>query len=138
LFLSAIKKYRRLHSILLGLCILVLVFGFLTPTVTQILLAALVVALIASFYLSFFIRVVEKVSFLRFVPLKELTEGDWLAKDVKIKNKIILSARIPSLEEKHIHLLKEKGIKRVWIKIGIPFVPAYFIAVLSTVLIFFF
>lgn len=138
LFLNEIKKYRRLHCILLALCVFVLVLGFLTLTVTQILLAALVVALITSFYLSIFIRVVEKVSFLRSVPVKDLTEGDWLAKDVKIKNSIILSARIPSLEEKHIHLLKEKGIKRVWIKVGIPFVPAYFLAVLLTVLIFFF
>ena len=136
--LNEIKKYRVLHSILLVLCVFVLVLGFLTPMVTQILLAALVVALIASFYLAIFIRVVEKVSFLRSVLVKDLTEGDWLARDVKIKNKIILSARIPSLEEKHMHLLKEKGIKRVWIKVGIPFVPAYFIAVLLTVLLFFF
>ncbi|MDH3353368.1 MAG: hypothetical protein OEL87_02885 [Nanoarchaeota archaeon] len=58
---------------------------------------------------------------------KELREGDWLVDDIKIKGKII-SADWDGLSLEDIELLKKK--KKVKIKEGLPFVPAFFIAFL--------
>ena len=59
---------------------------------------------------------------------KELTEGDWLAKSIKIKNRT-LNQTADGLTKKDILLIK-KANKKVPIKDGVPFVPAILIALL--------
>ena len=52
-----------------------------------------------------------------------------LAKDIKRKGKVICSAKEPCLDKKQINKLKKHKVRSVLIKLGIPFVPALFIAV---------
>ena len=63
----------------------------------------------------------------RVVSGEDLREGDWLNKDIKVKGKII-RADWDGLSLKDIELLKNK--KKVEIKEGLPFVPAFLIAFL--------
>ncbi|MCL4396773.1 A24 family peptidase [Candidatus Parvarchaeota archaeon] len=66
----------------------------------------------------------------------KLTEGDWLAESPKDENgKKIVPERNTGLTNKDIQKLKENGVKEVIIKIGLPFVPGIFFAVLITVLL---
>ena len=57
---------------------------------------------------------------------KELQEGDWLEKDVKIGRRTI-SKSVHGLSLEEMRLIKRAG-KKVWIKGGIPFTPAFLIA----------
>jgi Flp pilus assembly protein protease CpaA len=72
----------------------------------------------------------EVVSMVRVVSGKELREGDWLVEDVKIKGRVI-EADWDGLSLRDIELLK--GRKKVKIKEGLPFVPAFLIAFLGYV-----
>ncbi len=95
------------------------------------------------FYLGFLIfifsflflhaKAVEESCMVKDIPVKELTEGDWLYENVKVGNKIIKSSW-EGLSEKDILLLK-KFKKKIKVKYGIPFVPVFLIAFL--VLIYF-
>ncbi len=68
--------------------------------------------------------------------VSKLTEGDWLAESPKDSNgKKIVPERSTGLTNADIQKLKEKGIKEVIIKIGLPFVPGVFFAVIITVLL---
>ena len=63
---------------------------------------------------------------------KELSEGDWIEKDIKIGSKKVYTKKELGVSKKQIRLLKkyyEKGkIKSVLVKEGIPFVPSFLIA----------
>ena len=59
---------------------------------------------------------------------QDLCEGDWLAMDVKLKKGFVRRS-VHGLSLKEIDKIRKEG-KRVWIKEGIPFVPAFLIAFL--------
>ncbi len=128
LFMEYLRESRR-SAFYLGLvtALLLLALFIVETSIAQVLL----------FYLLIFIKVVEKVGFLKVVPVDALTEGDWLAKDVRLHGKLICSAKHPSLTRKHIERIKKFNIDKVWIKVGIPFVPAIFISTVVSVVIYY-
>ncbi len=82
-----------------------------------------------------FFKRVEEVGMQKDVPVKHLTEGDWLVDDVKLNNKVFLKKRNIGLTLKDIEKLKKKKeIKKVKIKTGIPFVPVFLITLFVTLL----
>ncbi len=81
-------------------------------------------------FLFVFAKSLENVSMVREVSGMELREGDWLIEDIKIKGKTI-KANWDGLSLRDVELLK--GKKKVLIKEGLPFVPAFLIAFLGYV-----
>jgi len=77
-----------------------------------------------------FVSATEKVALIKKVSPEDLTEGDWLFHDVRIRNHIIKSD-FSGLTKKDISMIR-KSKKKVWIKYGIPFVPVFLIAFIST------
>jgi hypothetical protein len=77
-----------------------------------------------------FAKALESVSMIRVVSGKDLREGDWLVDDVKVKGKVV-EADWDGLSLEDIELLRKK--KKIKIKDGLPFVPAFLIAFLSYV-----
>ena len=75
-----------------------------------------------------------EVCMIKLYPPEKLTEGDWLEQDVKIGKKTIKKS-VHGLSKSEIELIK-KYKKKVLIKEGIPFVPAFLIALL--IMVFFF
>ena len=67
---------------------------------------------------------------------EELTEGDWIAEEIKVGKKYICGPKDLGIELAQIKKLiayKKKGkIKKVLIKVGIPFVPSFLIAFIVT------
>lgn len=61
---------------------------------------------------------------------KELQEGDWLEKEVRIGNTLIKKS-VHGLSMNDIKLLR-KSNKKVLIKEGIPFTPAFLLALITT------
>jgi len=74
-----------------------------------------------------FAKGLENASMMRAISGKELHEGDWLVEDIKVKGRVI-KADWDGLSLEDIELLK--GRKKVKIKEGLPFVPAFLIAFL--------
>ena len=72
-----------------------------------------------------FTKALENVSMIKSVPVNKLREGDLLAEDVKLGNKII-KANWDGLSLGEIKLLEKK--RKVKIKGGLQFAPAFFIA----------
>lgn len=98
-----------------------------------ILIFLLLITLLASSV--FFIRVVERSCLINKINVNNLVEGDWLLNHVKIKNRVICKARMIGLTNEDIINLKKNKIKFVIIREGIPFVPAFLIGFIISVLI---
>jgi len=108
------------YIILLGFVVLLL--GFL-----YYVFFLLGVFLIFSPFLYVFVKGLEDISMVRDISGKELREGDWLVNDVRVGKKTI-KADWDGLSLEDIKLLSNK--KKVKIKDGLPFVPAFLIAFL--------
>ena len=128
--IEAKKWFLILFFILIALIIFVDQFS------TKIVLMYLGLIIIFTFYVFIFIKSVEKSCMLKYVNPKVLTEGDWIAKDIKVKGKYIAGPKDLGVEKKQIRelikLYKQRKIKKVLMKIGIPFVPSFFIAFVVT------
>ena len=82
--------------------------------------------IIIGIILFLFAKSIENVSMIKLVDAKDLTEGDWLASDVRVGGKVIKS-NWEGLSNKDLKILG-KLKKKIKIKQGLPFVPAFFIA----------
>lgn len=132
-FRERIKKSAKIRRFLLIISLAVLLSAFFIDSITtRILLVILVFSSLLIFYISIFIKSVERTCMLKLVEPEKLTEGDWIAKNVIIKKKRICGPKDLGIEKKQIKQLinlKRKGlIKKVLIKEGIPFVPSFLIA----------
>ena len=76
-----------------------------------------------TFLLYIYVKSVEKVCMMKYLGAKDLTEGDWLERDVRVGGKVIRKS-VHGLSKKEIGILK-KAKKKVWIKDGVPFSPAF-------------
>ncbi len=104
----------------------------------RVLLAATSFLLVLSVYLSVFSKAVERAGMLRTVPPSELTEGDWIAKDVVVGKRTVTGPKDLGVSKKQIaqlrRLYSQRRVGKVLIKVGIPFVPSFLIALLATIL----
>lgn len=116
--------------------ILVLLIIFINKYPTKLLLMYIALILILTFYVWIFIKAVEKTCMLIYVNPAELTEGDWISKEIKVDGKYIAGPKDLGIEKKQINqlikLYKQRKIKKVLMKIGIPFVPSFFVAFVIT------
>jgi len=92
---------------------------------------------ISIFFIYIYTKAVEHSCMLIYVPTNKLTVGDWLAEEVKIGDKKI-KPYWEGLSEEQVGLLKKNHKGKVLIKQGIPFTPAFLIALLVLIYIQFF
>jgi Flp pilus assembly protein protease CpaA len=74
-----------------------------------------------------YVKAIELSCMIQLVSPMKLTEGDWLEQEVKVKDKVI-KKKFSGLTWNEILLLRQQG-KKVWIKTGVPFAPAFLIAI---------
>ena len=131
-FKKNILKKKKLH---LSLAVLSLIF--IIPTIFYIFLWPLILFPLSFFYLFTFVNSVEKSCFINKVKIKNLTEGDWLAEDLKIKNKLILEKKTLELEDLwKLRKLEGQGkLTEILVKEGVPFVPSFLFAYITLILI---
>jgi prepilin signal peptidase PulO-like enzyme (type II secretory pathway) len=88
-------------------------------------------------YLWVFVKAVEESCMLKWVDPRKLTEGDWIAKEVRVRGKYICGPKDLGITKKQImetiRLARKNKIKRVLIKEGIPFVPSFLITLVLTI-----
>lgn len=85
-------------------------------------------------FLYFYLKSVERVFLTKMIKPSKLTEGDWLAQTIHMRGRTIRKRAFGLTPDEIIFLRKIK--KKVLIKYGIPFVPAFFFALI--VMVFFY
>jgi Flp pilus assembly protein protease CpaA len=124
--------------ILISFIILILIYFISEDKFTKLIALSLSLIFILTFYVWIAIKSVEESCMLKYVKPQQLTEGEWIAKDIKIDGKYITGPKDLGIEKKNIKKLIEfykKGkVKKILIKEGIPFVPSFFIAYLATLI----
>lgn len=121
-FMKELKLWKKkiLFVSLLSLFLLIVLYYF-NPV-----LFLLPVILFISPYLFVFGRAVENSCMVKIKRGRDLREGDWLNKEVKIGKKV-LKPSWEGLSKEDIKLLKNRKVE---VKEGIPFLPAFLLAYL--------
>ncbi len=137
------KQLQRTKTVLLGKqasiagAIISGIFAFQSAGIAQAMLVSLAVMLPVSYYLWLSTKAVEEVVLIKTVKPSQLTEGDWLVKEVRHQGKLICAAKSSGVTKEQMNILKsleKKGvIKEVTMKQGIPFIPAFLFAYVATV-----
>lgn len=79
-------------------------------------------------YLFLYAKTIDDDCMIKKMPVRNVTEGDWLAEKLKIRGKIIRPSW-DGLSKEEIRLIRKK-YKTIKIRQGIPFVPVFLIAFL--------
>lgn len=95
---------------------------------------ALGIMLFLTPYVYIYVTAVDEACMIKDVKTKNLTEGDWLYKKIKIGEKYI-KADWDGLEKKDIRELR-KRYSKIKIKQGIPFSPVFLISYIIIVILF--
>ncbi len=109
-----------------------LVFFYFSSNFYVTIISLLLVALSAVLLSTTLIRIVEHSCMHKRIPVHRLTEGDWLVQPVLYQGKTLVPATKTGLEKEDILLLRQKKIKDVLVKEGMPFVPVFFLSLLVT------
>ena len=144
-FLNEIKHITAKKQVMAArrwLLILSLIFVvlalFIKDQAIQFTSIGIILMALITFYLWVFIKAVEKAAMFKYVTPDRLTEGDWIANDVKIDGKRICGPKDLGIEKKQIKQLiemyKRKKIRKILIKEGIPFVPSFLAAFIITLI----
>ncbi|MFH2028118.1 MAG: A24 family peptidase [Nanoarchaeota archaeon] len=139
-FMKEAKKVFYKNKVL-NICIssitaLVLFVAIITSDFLVKINLLMIFIILLLYFLWHIIKIIENVCMLKYVSPDKLTEGDWIAEDVKINGKIITGPKDLGISKKQINQLlkfyRQKKIKRILIKEGIPFVPSFLIAFIMT------
>ena len=133
-FLSNFRSNLRRSKLLFAVAVIAaVILFFFTPKFEYWLLVALLLVFLPLLYS--YLKAVESACMIKFVLPGKISEGDWLEKDVKVRGKWIRKS-VHGLSIEEIKLLRRYK-KGVWIKDGIPFIPAFLLAFLAMALFFF-
>ena len=140
-FKKSIKNKKVILSkraVFILFIILILVGLFIQDNLVKLMMFYVAIVSVLTFYLWISIKAVENICMLKYVKPQQLTEGDWIAKDVKVDGKYITGPKDLGIEKKKIKKLiefyKRGKVKRILIKEGIPFVPSFFAAYVITLI----
>lgn len=142
-FAAEYKKFFRMKKtvlsrkiVLVSAVLMLIPIYFIKDNSIRLVLFLFVLLCIFTFYLWIFVRVIERSCMLKLVPPEKLTEGDWIAKDVIVGGKRITGPKDLGVSLEQIAELKklkrQKKIKEILIKEGIPFVPSFLISFIIT------
>ncbi len=129
-FAKQFKQMKTLFTISLFLALFFIILGFSDSFMVYF---GILIFIIPYFYAS--AKSLDEVCMIKKISAKNLTEGDWLYKDVKVGNRIIKKSW-DGLTKEEINLLKKE--KYVLVRQGIPFSPAFLIAFLVLIYFWFF
>ena len=124
-FTSQLKKRVRLFFISLFFVLGAVIFAFYAGDIAWIL--PLIIFLLPFLYV--YAKSVEEACMVKAISPSKITEGDWLYQPIKTQGKMILP-RWEGLTKRQVEFIQEYYKKKVLIKQGIPFVPAFFFAYL--------
>ncbi len=130
------KRFKVLPFILLVILTIIVVFLLFKVNDAFLISLLVTVAVLPLLYALYFaVKSIEIIAFRQMIPVKRLTEGDWLVHDIIKNKKVVVKARNVGLLNSDIAKLKKLNIKKVLIKSGMPFVPVFLIALVFFLII---
>jgi len=126
------KITRLIKKLIFAVIVIMIAFSFFFPVNIRILSLLFAGLLGVTFYLFLFIKAIESSCMIKKVSPEKLTEGDWIAEDVKHNGKVICGPKDLGVTKKQIAKLigLKDEINKVVIKEGVPFVPSFLAAFL--------
>lgn len=104
----------------------------------KLLLLSIIALLFFIFYIWLFIKIIEETCMIKKIPVEKLTEGDWIYENIYIGKKYVVGPKDLGISREQIATLKKnKKIRKVMIKEGIPFIPAFLIAFIFTIAMYY-
>ena len=136
--LSADNAVQAKKLMLAALFFLLMSFFFIGAIYAKIAVLSFTFLILAAFYLWIFIKAVEKSCMQKLVEPAKLTEGDWIVNDVYAGRHYICGPKDLGISKsqirKLIQLYRQRKVKKILIKEGVPFVPSFFIAYILTMI----
>lgn len=129
------RKVHRLRIGLVGTGVVILLLIVFVNLQLKILLGFFLLGLYVLMYSYLAIKSIEETILLKKYPVGKLTEGDWVAEEVRVRGKVLVPERNTALTKEQIGALKKHRIRTVMVREGIPFVPAFLIAFVLLMLI---
>lgn len=129
-FHKQLRIKKKLIYLFLFFGIILMILGFIEKV-----LFYFGILVFISPYLYIYAKTIDESCMVKKVKTSQLTEGDWLYEDLKIRKKII-KATWDGLSKKDIRQIK-KNYKEVKIKQGIPFTPVFLFSFIILVLFYF-
>jgi len=120
-FTRQFNKNRKISHMVLFFALILMVFGFF-----EILFFYLGILVFIMPYLYLYAKSIDNSCLIKNIFVSKLEEGDWLYVDLKLGKKVI-RAKWGGLTEKEIKMI-QKNRKKVLIREGIPFIPAFLIS----------
>ena len=129
------KKAILIRKIILGTSFITII-GILISNDPLIKLSLGLIGIFIFFgqYMIIMSKVVEQVCMIKTIPVRALTEGDWIVEDIIIKGKQICGPKDLGISLNQIAKLKKNKIKTIKIKEGIPFIPGFLLGYILMVL----
>lgn len=128
------EKVKRIRLIILILSLLFITSSLIIKVYSlQLAFFAMAVIPLVFFYLYIAVKSIENVSMYKTLPISKLVEGDWVAEDIKINNKLVYSKDSLGITKEQIELIK-KHKKKVLVKDGIAFIPPFLIGTIISLL----
>jgi len=122
-FSRQFKDKRKLFYLCLICSIILIILAFF-----ESLFLYLGILIFISPYVYVSAKSIDEACMIKRINTKELTEGDWLSKDIKIGRRLI-EAKWSGLSKEEIIFLRKKK-KSILIRQGIPFSPVFLISYL--------
>jgi Flp pilus assembly protein protease CpaA len=137
-FSRRFMDYRLYFIIATSLALIGVIISYFSSVIISILLIAMSLMILVLPWLLALTKSVESACMITLMKIKDLTEGEWIVKDVVINKKRICGPADLGISKEQIEILRDlqkKGkIDAVQVKIGIPFVPAFLIAFIVTII----
>lgn len=137
------KCFKNFQIISIFLILLFIISGYFYSSLMYF-IALLIFSFLVLIYLFNFAKSVEKCQMFQDMKVKAnsknskldkltlLTEGEWIAKDVKYKGEYICGPKDLGITKEQINKLRKLGIEKVPVKVGIPFVPSFLLGMIIT------
>lgn len=121
-------KMIKLRVVIIVVTLLLIVTAVVTRNLIIILLAVLAACSYLILFLAVFAKAIEKISFIKQLPVEKLVPGDWIVGEVKVGKKVLVPNSNTGITPKQIEAVQQSKLKHVTVKEGIPFVPSFLIA----------
>ena len=122
-FIKIFRKNKNMVSSIMFFALVLMVLGFYQGG-----LFYLGILIFVSPYFFIYAKAIDEAAMVKKIGVKELREGDWLYRDVKVGRKYV-KATWDGVSKKEIEAIKKKH-KTVSIRQGIAFVPVFLITFL--------
>jgi len=128
-FRKQFKEKKKIFYISIIVSVIFILFAFFENIFIYVAFLAFI-----SPYIYLSAKSIDESCMVKLINVKNLTEGDWLYKDLKIEKRLI-KAKWEGLNKEEILFLKRKK-KNILIRQGIPFSPVFLISYLTLIYMF--